>query len=160
MALAQSPMPLHQGPAVGWELNEMAAKHFQCPACVTAVLEDSRGCVTQLWRQEVTAWLCSSSLASQGRACAMRENMDGREREESPKHPLCPGCVFRKEKILCLVPGCLSSNTHAFCHLPTWVVCFKLDDALYLSTGVSQVVVPCSGMASGTWQAGGMALGS
>jgi len=60
LILAQSPVPPHQGPMVGQEPTEMATEHFQCLACVTAVLEDGGGCVTQ-W-QEVTAWLCSQSM--------------------------------------------------------------------------------------------------
>lgn len=49
------------------------------------------------------------------------------------EHPLQPGWEFWREKILHLVPGCL---TH---HVPAWVVCFKLGNAPHLGTGCDAV---------------------
>lgn len=126
LVLAQSPVPLHQGPVVRQEPNEMATKHFQCPVCVTAVLEDSGGCVTQLQWQEVTAWLCPQSMPS---AWHHREEhvqwekmWVGEKRKSSPEHPLQVGCGFQREKILRLVPDCVSHPTP----MPPIVFCLGL----------------------------------
>lgn len=83
LALARSLVYLHQGLVGGQEPNEVATEHFQHLACVTAVLEYSEG----LYHAVAGGQNWFHALASQGRECAMGENMDGREREESQSIP-------------------------------------------------------------------------